>query len=104
MRAAADDPIAITLDDPDHSEDERRFFTMGNSRESIREHCCFSNGISGKYAGKVHTTDVRHLTSTKPVERRPAANVTNGSRRLDDRDRDLDSELRHKRGDTLAGR
>lgn len=28
-----DDPIAITLDDPDHSEDERRFLTMGSSKD-----------------------------------------------------------------------
>ena len=27
-----DDPLAITLDDPDHSEDEQRFVTIGSSR------------------------------------------------------------------------
>jgi len=26
-----DDPMSITLDDPDHSEDERRFVTIGFS-------------------------------------------------------------------------
>jgi len=69
----------------------------------MREHYDFSNGIRGKYAGKVDTTDVRHLTSTRPVERRPAASVTNGNPGLDDRSRDLDGEIRHKRGDTLVG-
>lgn len=27
-----DDPMAVTRDDPDHSEDERRFVTMGSSK------------------------------------------------------------------------
>jgi uncharacterized DUF497 family protein len=27
-----DDPMAVTRDDPDHSEDERRFLTMGISK------------------------------------------------------------------------
>jgi len=27
-----DDPLAVTRDDPDHSEDERRFLTIGNSK------------------------------------------------------------------------
>jgi uncharacterized protein len=27
-----DDPMAVTRDDPDHSEDERRFLTMGSSK------------------------------------------------------------------------
>jgi len=26
-----DDPMAVTRDDPDHSEDERRFLTIGSS-------------------------------------------------------------------------
>jgi hypothetical protein len=68
----------------------------------MREHYNFSNGIRGKYAGKVDTTDIRRLRSAKPVERSPAASVTNGNRGLDDRCRDLDGEIRHKRGDTLV--
>ena len=69
----------------------------------MRAHYDFSNGIRGKYAGKVDTTDIHRLGSTKPVERSPAASVTNGNRGLDDRCRDLDGEIRHKRGDTLVG-
>jgi hypothetical protein len=69
----------------------------------MREHYDFSDGIRGKYAGKVDTTDVRRLTPAKPVERSPAASPTNGNRGLDDRGRDLDGEIRHKRGDTLVG-
>jgi hypothetical protein len=69
----------------------------------MREHYDFSNGIRGKYAGKVDTTDVRRLAPTQPVERSPAASLTNGNRGLDDRSRDVDGEIRHKRGDTLVG-
>jgi hypothetical protein len=69
----------------------------------MREHYDFSNGVRGKYAGKVDTTDVSRLGSAKPVERSPAANETNGNRGLDDRSRDFDGEIRHKRGDTLVG-
>jgi hypothetical protein len=69
----------------------------------MRDQYDFSNGIRGKYVGKIDTTDVRHLGSTKALERSPAASVTNGSRGLDDRRRDLDGEIRHKRGDTLVG-
>jgi hypothetical protein len=69
----------------------------------MREHYDFSNGFRGKYACKVDTTDIRRLGSTKPVERSPAASVTNGNRGLDDRCRDLDGEIRHKRLDTLVG-
>jgi hypothetical protein len=66
----------------------------------MREHYDFSNGIRGKYAGKVDTADIRRLG---PATRSPAASVTNGNRGLDDRCRDLDGEIRHKRGDTLVG-
>lgn len=38
-----DDPIAITLDDPDHSEDERRFLTMGNSKDGHLLVVCHSD-------------------------------------------------------------
>ena len=69
----------------------------------MREHYDFSDGIRGKYAGKADTKDVLRLTPTKPVERSPAASPTNGNRGLDDRGRDLDGEIRHKRGDTLVG-
>ena len=69
----------------------------------MREHYDFSNGMRGKYAGKVDTTDICRLGSTKPVKRSPAASVMNGNRGLDDRCRDLDGEIRHKRGDTLVG-
>jgi hypothetical protein len=70
----------------------------------MREHYDFSNAIRGKYAGKVDTTDVRRLGSLKPVavEQR-ATKVKNGNRGLDDRSRDIDGEIRHKRGDTLVG-
>lgn len=69
----------------------------------MREHYDFSNGIRGKYAGKVDTANVRRLGPTKPVEPSPAASVTNGNRGLDDRRLDLDGEIRRKRGDTLVG-
>jgi hypothetical protein len=69
----------------------------------MREDYDFSNGIRGKYAGRVDTTDIRRLGSIKPAERPPAANVKNGNRGLDNRGRDLDGEIRHKRGDTLVG-
>jgi hypothetical protein len=48
----------------------------------MRDHYDFSNGIRGKYAGKVDTTNVRILDPAKPV--------------------DL-GEIRHKRGDILVG-
>ena len=69
----------------------------------MREHYDFSGGTRGKYAGKVDTTDIRRLDSTKPPERSRVASLTNGKRGLDDRCRDLDGEIRHKRGDTLVG-
>lgn len=81
---------------------ERRYHEGTGKAQSMREHYNFSNGIRGKYAGKVDTTDIRRLRSAKPVERSPAASVTNGNRGLDDRCRDLDGEIRHKRGDTLV--
>jgi hypothetical protein len=129
--------MAVTLDDPDHSEDERRFLTIGSSKagqmlvvchcerpdrirlisarkanrrerryherigKGMRDHYDFSNGIREKYAGKVDTTNIRRLGST--VERSRVAGVTNSNRGLDDRCRDLDGEIRHKRGDTLVG-
>lgn len=69
----------------------------------MREDYDFSNGIRGKYAGRVNTTDIRRLGSIKPVEQPRAASVKNGNRGSDDRCRDLDGEIRHKRGDTLVG-
>lgn len=69
----------------------------------MREHYDFSNGIRGKYAGKVETTSIRVLGPKKPVKRSRATTATNGSRGLDDRCRDLDGEIRHRRGDTLVG-
>ena len=68
----------------------------------MREHYDFSIGIRGKYAGKVDTADIHRCGSTKPVESR-TANVKNGNRGMDDRCRDIDGEIRHKRGDTLVG-
>ena len=52
---------------------------------------------------QVDTTDVRRLGSAQPVEPSPTAGLTNGKRGLDDRCRDLDGEILHKRGDTLVG-
>jgi hypothetical protein len=69
----------------------------------MRDHYDFSNGVRGKYADKVDTTDIRRLGSTKPVERSREASVTNGNPGLDDRCRDFDGEIRGKRGDTLVG-
>jgi hypothetical protein len=48
----------------------------------MRDHYDFSNGIRGKYAGKVDTTNIRILDPAKPVD---------------------PGEIRHKRGDTLVG-
>jgi hypothetical protein len=69
----------------------------------MREHYDFSAGIRGKYTGRVDTADVRRLGSVKPDERSRAVSGKNGNRGLDDRCRDLDGEIRHKRGDTLVG-
>jgi hypothetical protein len=63
----------------------------------MREHYNFSSGVRGKYAGKVDTPDIRILRSAKPAER------VRGVDGLDDRHRDLDGEISHKRGDTLVG-
>jgi uncharacterized DUF497 family protein len=38
-----DDPMAVTRDDPDHSEDERRFLTIGSSRASQLLVVCHSD-------------------------------------------------------------
>jgi len=50
----------------------------------------FSNGVRGKFAGKVDTIDIRRFSSAKPTE-------------LDGCHRDLDGEISQKRGDTLVG-
>lgn len=69
----------------------------------MREHYDFSAGTRGKYTGRVDTTDVRRLSSPKLVQRSRAADAKDGNHGLDDRCRDLDGEIRHKRGDTLVG-
>jgi hypothetical protein len=56
----------------------------------MRDDYDFSRGVRGRYAGKVDTSDVRLFDSSN----------SNG---LDDRGRDLDGEIRRKRGDTLVG-
>jgi hypothetical protein len=68
----------------------------------MRDHYDFSTGIRGKYAGKVNTADVRLLNSAKPTERAGGVTMKNGNDGLDGRHRDLDGEIRHKRGDTLV--
>jgi hypothetical protein len=69
----------------------------------MRAHYDFSNGVRGKYAGKVDTTDIRILRSAKPAERVRGVDMKNRNDGLDDRHRDLDGEISHKRGDTLVG-
>src|SRR5580693_5035940 len=69
----------------------------------MRDHYDFSTGVRGKYAGSVNTTDVRVLSSDKPTERAGGVKMKNGNDGLDGRCRDLDGEIRHKRGDTLVG-
>jgi hypothetical protein len=69
----------------------------------MREHYDFSAGMRGKYIGRVDTTDVRRLGPAKLVKRSRASAAKNDNRGLDDRCRDLDGEIRHKRGDTLVG-
>src|SRR5215469_15908296 len=69
----------------------------------MREHYDFSAGTRGKYIGRIDTADVRRLGPTKPAEPSRASAAKNGSRGLDDRCRDIDGEIRHKRGDTLVG-
>jgi hypothetical protein len=54
----------------------------------------FSNGVRGKYAGKVNTADIRILGSAKPAE---------SARGPNDHRRDFDGEISQKRGDTLVG-
>ena len=53
----------------------------------MRDHYDFSKGVRGKYTGAVDTTDVRLVNSMESGERC----------------RDLDGEIRQKRGDTLVG-
>jgi hypothetical protein len=55
----------------------------------MRDHYDFSTGVRGKYAGKVDTSDIRVFNSARMPE--PASC------------RDLDGEIRRKRGDTLVG-
>jgi hypothetical protein len=69
----------------------------------MREHYDFSAGSRGKYLGRVDTTDVRRLGPAKSTERSRASIAKNGNPGLADRGRDLDGEIRHKRGDTLVG-
>lgn len=57
---------------------------LSGYRRVMRDHYDFSNGVRGKYAGKVNTADIRLLRSAKP----------------DDRAR---GGIRQKRGDTLVG-
>jgi hypothetical protein len=69
----------------------------------MRDHYNFSTGVRGKYAGKVNTADIRLLNSDKPAERAGVVKTKNSNDGLDSRFRDLDGEIRHKRGDTLVG-
>lgn len=69
----------------------------------MREHYDFSAGMRGKYIGRVDTTDVRRLSPAKLVKRSRASAAKNDDRGPEDRCRDLDAEIRHKRGDTLVG-
>ena len=43
------------------------------------------------------------LNPAKPAERAGGVKMKNGNNGLDGRCRDLDGEIRHKRGDTLVG-
>src|ERR1700678_3368379 len=65
----------------------------------MRDHYDFSNGVRGKYAGKVDTSDLHVLGSPERIERAGGVKAKNGA----DRSRDLDSEIRQKRGDILVG-
>ena len=69
----------------------------------MRDHYDFSTGVRGKYAGKVNTADIRLLSSDKMAERARGVKMKNCDDGLDDRCRDLDGEIRGKRGDTLVG-
>jgi hypothetical protein len=51
----------------------------------MKDHYDFSTGVRGKYAGKVDTSNVRVFNSPRTACR------------------DLDGEIRRKRGDTLVG-
>ena len=55
----------------------------------MRDHYDFSTGVRGKYAGKVDASDIRVFNSSKTSELASC--------------RDLDGEIRRKRGDTLVG-
>ena len=72
------------------------------SGDGMRQHYDFSGAVRGKYAGKVDTTDVRRTESTGPKQQTGASRKKNG-KRLGGIRRDIDLEIRHRRGDTLVG-
>jgi hypothetical protein len=62
-----DDPIAITLDDPDHSEDERRFLIMGGSKDGyllVVCHCDRPDRIRLISARKANRRERRYYEGT----------------------------------------
>ena len=62
-----DDPMAITRDDPDHSGDERRFLTMGSSKDGhllVVFHCDRPNRIRLISARKANRRERRYHEGT----------------------------------------
>ena len=68
----------------------------------MRDQYDFSTGVRGKYAGKVDTSSVRVFSSAGTAEPVHGLNA-NCDGGVDNRCRDLDGEIRKKRGDTLVG-
>jgi hypothetical protein len=66
----------------------------------MRDNYDFPAGVRGKYPGEVDTMRARVSGTAEPVLDSSAKNC-NGE--LDDRCRNLDGEIRQKRGDTLVG-
>lgn len=62
-----DDPMAVTRDDPDHSEDERRFVTIGGSKGGrllVVCHCDRPDRIRLISARKANRRERRYHEST----------------------------------------
>jgi uncharacterized DUF497 family protein len=65
-----DDPMSITVDDPDHSEDERRFLTIGSSNKGrllVVCHCDRASRIRMISARKPDRLERRYYEGTGKV-------------------------------------
>jgi len=65
----------------------------------MRDHYHFSNGVRGKYEGKVDTSDLHVLGSLERIELAGGVKANNGAAGSCD----LDSEIHQKRVEMLVG-